>query len=874
MATPQEDLEQINNLIKDLKIQLNDTSEFVPLKNLQDAKMLFVSMKREVDAIGDGLSFVARSFRDSVAELSKQNTELNTSKNSLKGISSIAQKILTTRSIDGSISEKELNTLEKKAQLQFDSLKIAVTSGRLQGKALSEAKNALKAQKEFFKATESIKLEQLLISQNAGVKLFTGLEDITNAIPGLRKFTGAFKEASTASQEQAIFNKTAFGDAQGMTNAQIESNKAINAALQDGRNLTKSKIKDLGLENVLIDKNGKALVGTAAKAKAESLGLGKMATKSITPLAAGLKSLGPILTKALGPLVLLSALIKQLKFFDEQTGKAAKNLGISYDEASGLTQELSQSADFSDSLFINSTNLLGAQVQISQVLGTNVKLNQDLLKSQVELTKQAGFSVETATTLSTLSVATGISTDNITESFLGQTVALNAQNKVQVNSKQLLDGINKVSKGTLATFSSQPKELAKAVFQAKKLGLEISTLESIADGLLDIESSLTAEFEAETITGKALNLERARFFALTNDIAGVGREIEAQGITQKSFSKSNRIEQEAIAKAVGLSRDQLGQSLILRAGLVAAGADDAEAAREKFEILKAQGGEAFAISKLGETEYARQLASVSAQEKFVEVTNKLRDAFVSIAVPVLQIVGPIVDTLAPVLTGIANTVSFIVKSFQKLVGVFTGSNEQLGKMEAFVGSIAATYALIKGYALATQVIEGVKLGYQSLQNGLLAKRNLLDSRGLTKSIGTAIFKAIAALSSLGPLGVGLGLAAAATIGTIAFKYSQGDDVMSPGGGGYGSRTLMGPEGSIALNNKDTVIAGTNLFPKDRESRNTSSAVQIDYDRLADAIAMGAEKGTSRANVTTNLDGAKVSNRIQAPLAINSRKYSV
>jgi hypothetical protein len=45
--------------------------------------------------------------------------------------------------------------------------------------------------------------------------------------------------------------------------------------------------------------------------------------------------------------------------------------------------------------------------------------------------------------------------------------------------------------------------------------------------------------------------------------------------------------------------------------------------------------------------------------------------------------------------------------------------------------------------------------------------------------------------------------------------TKGDDVMSPGqgGGGYGSRTLLGPEGAIQLNNKDTVIAGTNLFDK-------------------------------------------------------------
>ena len=50
---------------------------------------------------------------------------------------------------------------------------------------------------------------------------------------------------------------------------------------------------------------------------------------------------------------------------------------------------------------------------------------------------------------------------------------------------------------------------------------------------------------------------------------------------------------------------------------------------------------------------------------------------------------------------------------------------------------------------------------------------------------------------------------------LGYSYLKGDDIMSQGegGSGYGKRTLMGPEGAIALNNKDTVIAGTNLFPK-------------------------------------------------------------
>jgi hypothetical protein len=68
----------------------------------------------------------------------------------------------------------------------------------------------------------------------------------------------------------------------------------------------------------------------------------------------------------------------------------------------------------------------------------------------------------------------------------------------------------------------------------------------------------------------------------------------------------------------------------------------------------------------------------------------------------------------------------------------------------------------------------------------------------------------------------LGLATIAIIGGLAMvvgamssSKSKVNDGVFPavGGSGYGKRTLFGPEGAIQLNNKDTVIAGTNLFDK-------------------------------------------------------------
>ena len=53
-------------------------------------------------------------------------------------------------------------------------------------------------------------------------------------------------------------------------------------------------------------------------------------------------------------------------------------------------------------------------------------------------------------------------------------------------------------------------------------------------------------------------------------------------------------------------------------------------------------------------------------------------------------------------------------------------------------------------------------------------------------------------------------------GLVENKFEgEADDLVSLPG--YGNRVLSGPEGSISLNDNDTVIAGTDLFPKDTEN---------------------------------------------------------
>jgi hypothetical protein len=127
--------------------------------------------------------------------------------------------------------------------------------------------------------------------------------------------------------------------------------------------------------------------------------------------------------------------------------------------------------------------------------------------------------------------------------------------------------------------------------------------------------------------------------------------------------------------------------------------------------------------------------------------------------------------------------------------------------------------------------------------------------------------AVKGLAGLGPLGLILGLAAAGTVAALGYKFMKGDDVMSEGG--YGNRTLLTPKGSIALNNEDTVIAGTNLGG--RGNNNPTPTPQQDNSALiAELRAMRQEQ--SRANSKpTIVENSMNGTRFGTSVAMNTYK---
>jgi hypothetical protein len=405
----------------------------------------------------------------------------------------------------------------------------------------------------------------------------------------------------------------------------------------------------------------------------------------------------------------------------------AKNTGVSAEEAQRLQSSFAKAALESGKLFVNSKDLNKAFGELSSQTGLIADFGGETLTTQSTLTKQLGLSAGQAGKLSLLSRLQGKNTESVLSNTVKTVGAISKQNGVALNAKSILEEISNVSAAIAVSLGNSPIALAEAASQAKLFGANLSTVDAIASSLLNFEESIANELQAELLIGKNINLEKARQAALNNDLAGLSKELANNEEIINAFSTGNRIQQEAAAAAIGLSRDQLAEIAL----------------QQEFNNLSAQQFK----DTYGEVTY-EQLQSQSASEKFASTLEAIQG-----------IIGDIGIAFAPFLDGLASAVGFLAKN--KLAAI-----------------------------------------------GLVGVLSTLATLSIAASIAN-IFKSFAAI----PFGVGIPLAVAAAAGMVAMigsatAMATADDMIAPPG--YGDRILSTPKGSVALNNNDTVVAGTNL----------------------------------------------------------------
>jgi hypothetical protein len=384
---------------------------------------------------------------------------------------------------------------------------------------------------------------------------------------------------------------------------------------------------------------------------------------------------------------------------------------------------------------------------------------------------------------------------------LGMVAERRNETGLMMDAKKVMQEVGEVQGYLKASLGANPMLLAEAVMNAAELGMTLEGTAKIADSLLNFESSIQNELEAELLTGKQINLEKARMYALTNDYVGLQNEVASQVGSIAEFNDMNRLQAEAMAKAFGMSRDEMAQMLM-----------DQEVAGQSAEQLR----------EAGKDELADMVEKRSMQESFNDLVEKLKDIFVNEIGPFIEdFSGNMEERLPGAIEKVTGGIKQIAGWFNKLDTSKFMSKEWWGGIQTkfkglaldfkkawkIIKLIAAVWVgiklsmiAIKGIQLATNVAMLLYKGYQYAALGFAKARNIVESKGLVKAIGLAVMKAISSLSAIPVIGFGLGVAAGVAVTALASKFLFAKGGIVPGTSETGDQVpAMVNSGEMVLN---------------------------------------------------------------------------
>jgi len=436
--------------------------------------------------------------------------------------------------------------------------------------------------------------------------------------------------------------------------AQIDAAKQL-GALADG------EVDKLKEKNILID-------------------LSKSQMDTLNTLTGGLAEKAVDFVNALkaNPMVLIaSAIVGLIKMMLEVGNAAAeigRNLGVGAKEARAINQSFNSIASNSKDFTQTAAKIGQAMNLINEGLGTSATLfggalldTMSTLQNRMGLTADATFGLYQAASLS------GKSMEETYLSAFATSAEVGKQTGILLNHKSILEETGKTTGQIRAQLGGSSDAIQSAIARARVFGMELKEVAAAGKQLLDFEQSISAELEAELITGKQLNLEKARLAALTGDYELLTEEINANVGDFSEFSKLNVLQQEQLARAVGMEADQLSNVLMKRANLDQL-AQEAE--------------------NRGERELANNYMQLSLQQKFNAALEKLKVLVVNIVTKLESGFG-FMDILggSPLDDGLFSVSSESYKNFGKEADIEGAVERGLSKARI---SVSTRYSALDG----------------------------------------------------------------------------------------------------------------------------------------------------------------------------------
>tara|TARA_R110002050_G_scaffold20826_4_gene58429 strand:+ start:1854 stop:4970 length:3117 start_codon:yes stop_codon:yes gene_type:complete len=792
------------------------------------------------------------------------------------------------------MSEKQISTLDK-TKSKYQDISSALQS------SVKLIKTTKKEHNNLFKSASSVETITAEIVANEKALSVAKLNGNKQVVKDLK-----------LSQEKlkALRDITASHD------ASKKSLSQVNATLQSSVKGIEGVMEKLPGGGMLMQLTGVDKLGEGIeKAMTQMVTSYAAAGGGIKGMAAGAKAFNVALLA--NPMMLIAAAAIGLLMTFKKLSHTAHDLST----ATGLT-------------YAQTKKIVKASNDVVASSGNQLSLQKDILAVMTETVKEFGvmgmMSAKQAGAVSDIGIAFGYGAEQagkVNTAFMrmGATAdeAANTQRdlaaeamKAGVSVGAVTADIAENSKATAKYFGGNVKALKKAAIEAAKMGVSLSTMAKVSDGLLDFEKSISAQFELQALTGKNMNLDGARRLALEGDIAGATAAVLDQVGSIAEFDNMSYLGRKKLAEASGMDVDELQKSLIIKSKM-------GNLNSEQLAQMNSLGLSAAELTNMSSEDLQKKLAQKQATEKIAAQFAAMKATLVNALMPAAEAMMGVFVMLSPVLKGIAATMGFILAPLKQMGKILSGNTSEMSVFQKILGGVAiamtglytigklsaaveasrttgmlrrmsiakARYGMSKTeYALAVaskaiqqsvilQTIKhgaikakdyakaagalaaekaglaltgAIKMGQYALagahwvaekahlgiriamEQGALAIQFAINSAKaignviaagaivpLMAAAGASIAAAIPAIfTGLGmiPFGLGIPIAFAAVAGLIGLvaSMSKGNDVLSGpsgggSGGGYGSRVMFGPEGAISFNNKDTIVAGTDLF---------------------------------------------------------------
>jgi hypothetical protein len=398
---------------------------------------------------------------------------------------------------------------------------------------------------------------------------------------------------------------------------------------------------------------------------------------------------------------MIKSAVKHFFELDKTLTKISNNIGLSQKGMAVLTASFKDTAESGEKIsksldvaFLSVTNQANAMLELQDAFGTTSMFSKETLENQILLTKQMGLEADEAAGLQKIALLNGKSA----EALLNTITKTNISN---VSNRKVIAEIAKLNAEITASYKNNPELIASAVVQAQKLGLTMEQTRKISDSLLEFESSISNELEAELLSGKQLNFEKARALALDGKSSEAAGELMREMGGLNALTNMNVIVRGGMAKSIGMTSEELMKAAHQQEILNNLGVKNENILRERYNQLVSIGKRDEAEALMSEVKkqkggelLAQDISRASIAARFEESMLRIKDIFAT------QLAGPIMG-ISNFLAGILKNTTMLKIAFVGLVTLATAfaaamTAAAIAMAFASGGATLATAALVAG----------------------------------------------------------------------------------------------------------------------------------------------------------------------------------